>query len=41
MFRLLKCKAVPENGDGIILEDDVEYEQCPMDDNLQDQLRLV
>ncbi|KIH62211.1 RIH domain protein [Ancylostoma duodenale] len=37
MFRLLKCKVKDEKED--FLEDDVEYDQCPMAENLQDQLR--
>ncbi|KAK6754198.1 hypothetical protein RB195_013289 [Necator americanus] len=37
MFRLLKCRVKEEKED--ILEDDVEYDQCPMAENLQEQLR--
>ncbi|EPB70936.1 hypothetical protein ANCCEY_09971 [Ancylostoma ceylanicum] len=37
MFRLLKCKVKDEKED--FLEDDVEYDQCPMAENLQEQLR--
>uniref|UniRef100_A0A914X500 RIH domain-containing protein n=1 Tax=Plectus sambesii TaxID=2011161 RepID=A0A914X500_9BILA len=38
MFRLLKCKA-RDDKDTMLLDDDVEYEQCPMADSLQEQLR--
>ncbi|KHJ88239.1 hypothetical protein OESDEN_11971 [Oesophagostomum dentatum] len=37
MFRLLKCKVKEE--EATILDDDVEYDQCPMAENLQQQLR--
>ncbi|VDM79448.1 unnamed protein product [Strongylus vulgaris] len=37
MFRLLKCKVKEEETD--LLDDDVEYDQCPMAENLQEQLR--
>ncbi|KAJ1347271.1 hypothetical protein KIN20_002292 [Parelaphostrongylus tenuis] len=37
MFRLLKCKVKEEKED--FLEDEVEYDQCPMAENLQEQLR--
>ncbi|VDN03294.1 unnamed protein product [Thelazia callipaeda] len=39
MFRLLKCKAVSDDSVGIILDDEVETDQCPMNENLQEQLR--
>uniref|UniRef100_A0A9J2Q184 Uncharacterized protein n=1 Tax=Ascaris lumbricoides TaxID=6252 RepID=A0A9J2Q184_ASCLU len=39
MFRLLKCKAVADNSVGIMLDDDVECDQCPMDETLQERLR--
>jgi hypothetical protein len=37
MFRLLNCK-VKETGP-LMLDDDVEYDQCPMSESLQEQLR--
>lgn len=37
MFRLLNCK-IKETGP-MMLDDDVEYDQCPMSETLQDQLR--
>ncbi|CAJ0581879.1 unnamed protein product, partial [Mesorhabditis spiculigera] len=37
MFRLLKCKVKEEKE--ALLDDEVEYDQCPMSENLQDQLR--
>ncbi|VDN45321.1 unnamed protein product, partial [Gongylonema pulchrum] len=40
MFRLLKCKVVQDSSVGLILDDDVEYDNCPMDDTLQEQLRF-
>ncbi|KHN75295.1 Ryanodine receptor 44F [Toxocara canis] len=39
MFRLLKCKVAADNSVGIIMDDDVEFDQCPMDESLQEQLR--
>uniref|UniRef100_A0A915B3X3 Ryanodine receptor n=2 Tax=Parascaris TaxID=6254 RepID=A0A915B3X3_PARUN len=39
MFRLIKCKAVADNSVGMMLDDDVEYDQCPMDETLQERLR--
>ncbi|KAL4003146.1 RIH domain family protein [Acanthocheilonema viteae] len=39
MFRLVKCKAVPDDSIGIMLDDDTEYDQCPMDEALQQQLK--
>ncbi|EJD76290.1 ryanodine Receptor TM 4-6 family protein [Loa loa] len=39
MFRLMKCKAVPDDNVGIMLDDETEYDQCPMDEALQQQLR--
>uniref|UniRef100_A0A0N5AR96 Ryanodine receptor n=1 Tax=Syphacia muris TaxID=451379 RepID=A0A0N5AR96_9BILA len=38
MFRLLKCRAVDVN-DSILIDDDVEYDQCPMAEELQENLR--
>uniref|UniRef100_A0A0N4ZPH7 Ryanodine receptor 44F n=1 Tax=Parastrongyloides trichosuri TaxID=131310 RepID=A0A0N4ZPH7_PARTI len=38
MYRLLGCKK-KEDKEGMLLDDDVEYDQCPMADTLQDQLR--
>uniref|UniRef100_A0A1I7Z2U2 B30.2/SPRY domain-containing protein n=1 Tax=Steinernema glaseri TaxID=37863 RepID=A0A1I7Z2U2_9BILA len=38
MFRLLQCK-VKEEKSGYLMDDDVEYDQCPMAENLQEQLR--
>ena len=37
MFRLLNCK-IKETGP-MLLDEDVEYDQCPMSETLQDQLR--
>ncbi|CAI4225083.1 unnamed protein product [Auanema sp. JU1783] len=37
MFRLLQCKVKEEKEDP--LDDEVEYDQCPMADSLQQQLR--
>ncbi|CAG9530378.1 unnamed protein product [Cercopithifilaria johnstoni] len=39
MFRLVKCKAVPDDSVGIMLDDDTEYDHCPMDETLQQQLK--
>ncbi|VDK67237.1 unnamed protein product [Onchocerca ochengi] len=39
MFRLMKCKAVSDDSVGIMLDDETEYDQCPMDEKLQQQLR--
>ncbi|KAK6101668.1 RIH domain family protein [Brugia pahangi] len=39
MFRLMKCKAVPDDSIGIMLDDETEYDQCPMNETLQQQLR--
>lgn len=41
MFRLIKCKAIPEDSVGIMLDDETEYDQCPMDEALQQQLRFA
>ncbi|TKR86982.1 hypothetical protein L596_011471 [Steinernema carpocapsae] len=38
MFRLLQCK-MKEEKEGFLIDDDVEYDQCPMAENLQEQLR--
>lgn len=38
MYRLLSCKK-KEDKEGMMLDDDVEYDQCPMADSLQEQLR--
>ncbi|KAK0411652.1 hypothetical protein QR680_005766 [Steinernema hermaphroditum] len=38
MFRLLQCK-VKEEKSGYLMDDEVEYDQCPMAENLQEQLR--
>ncbi|VDO40895.1 unnamed protein product [Haemonchus placei] len=38
MFRLLKCKVEKEEKE-VLFEDEVEYDQCPMAENLQEQLR--
>ncbi|KAK6049513.1 hypothetical protein COOONC_12982 [Cooperia oncophora] len=38
MFRLLKCKVEKEEKE-VLLEDEVEYDQCPMAEHLQEQLR--
>ncbi|KAE9549703.1 hypothetical protein FO519_007091 [Halicephalobus sp. NKZ332] len=38
MFRLLNCKNKEEHSNDL-LDEEVEYDQCPMSDNLQDQLR--
>ncbi|EJW75004.1 hypothetical protein WUBG_14088, partial [Wuchereria bancrofti] len=40
MFRLMKCKAVPDDSIGIMLDDETEYDQCPMNETLQQQLRF-
>ncbi|CAJ0957143.1 unnamed protein product, partial [Mesorhabditis belari] len=37
MFRLLKCKVREEKE--ALLDDEVEYDQCPMSETLQEQLR--
>ncbi|VDK34770.1 unnamed protein product, partial [Anisakis simplex] len=36
MFRLLKCRVAPDTSVGIMLDDEVEYDQCPMDETLQE-----
>lgn len=41
MFRLVKCKTVPDESIGIMLDDETEYDQCPMDEALQQQLKFV
>lgn len=41
MFRLMKCKAMPDDSVGIMLDDDTENDQCPMDETLQQQLKFV
>lgn len=41
MFRLMKCKAVPDDSVGIMLDDETEYDQCSMGELLQQQLRFV
>lgn len=38
MFRLLSCK-VKEDRANMLLDDDVEMDQCPMAESLQEQLR--
>uniref|UniRef100_A0A914Z1U8 RIH domain-containing protein n=1 Tax=Panagrolaimus superbus TaxID=310955 RepID=A0A914Z1U8_9BILA len=38
MFRLLNCKT-KEDRTNMLMDDDVEYDQCPMSESLQDQLR--
>uniref|UniRef100_A0A1I7RX29 MIR domain-containing protein n=1 Tax=Bursaphelenchus xylophilus TaxID=6326 RepID=A0A1I7RX29_BURXY len=38
MFRLLNCK-IKEEKTTPLLDEDVEYDQCPMSDQLQEQLR--
>lgn len=40
MFRLLKCRAADVN-DNLLLDDEVEYDQCPMDEGLQMGLRFL
>ncbi|EJW81198.1 hypothetical protein WUBG_07893 [Wuchereria bancrofti] len=35
----MKCKAVPDDSIGIMLDDETEYDQCPMNETLQQQLR--
>ncbi|KAM3723537.1 Ryanodine receptor [Dirofilaria immitis] len=39
MFRLMKCKAIVDDNAGMMLDDEAEYDQCPMDETLQQQLR--
>jgi ryanodine receptor 2 len=38
MFRLLKCK-IKDDGSDVLLDDEVEYDRCPMSESLQETLR--
>lgn len=38
MYRLLTCK-VKEDRTNMLMDEDVEYDQCPLSESLQDQLR--
>uniref|UniRef100_A0A914BY34 Uncharacterized protein n=1 Tax=Acrobeloides nanus TaxID=290746 RepID=A0A914BY34_9BILA len=38
MFRLLKCK-IKDDGSDVLLDEEVEYDQCPMSESLQETMR--